>query len=82
MISEFFITLLYNFVHGLFALLPDMTFSVNTSAFSFFLGIVKIAGYLLPWSTVGAIVAIIIALNIFKILISFIKTIWDLLPIV
>lgn len=82
MISEFFIGIIFTLVSSFFNLMPDVTWSVDTSAFSYFLTILKVAGYIFPWSTVVAIAGLIVGLSIFRIVIAFIKSIWDLLPLV
>lgn len=80
MISEFFLNIMFGFVSSFFEILPDFTWSVETTAFEYFLSILKVAGYVFPWGTVVAISGIIVALCIFRIVIAFIKAIWDLLP--
>ena len=82
MIGEFFLNIIFALVSGFLSLMPDFTWSVDTSAFEYFLTILKIAGYVFPWSTVIAIAGLIIGLSIFRIVIAFIKAIWDLLPLV
>lgn len=80
MITEFFLNLIFNIVSGFFDLLPDFSWSVDTSAFQYFLSILKIAGYVFPWDTVVSICGVIISISIFRVVVSFIKTIWSLLP--
>ena len=80
MISEFFLNIIFKFLSGMLNLLPDVTWSVDTTAFSYFLDIVRIVGYLVPAQTVYAIITLIVAFTVFRIIISLIKTIWDLLP--
>ena len=80
MISEFFLNIMFGFVSGFFNILPDFTWSVETTAFEYFLSILKVAGYVFPWSTVVAITGLIVGLSIFRVVIAFIKAIWDLLP--
>lgn len=82
MVSEFFLNIVFGLVSGFFKLMPDITWDVNTSAFQYFIDILRIAGYMFPWSTVVAIVGIIFALSIFRVVVAFIKSIWDLLPLV
>ena len=82
MIGEFFLNIIFSLVSGFFSLMPDFTWSVDTSAFSYFLSILQVAGYVFPWSTVVAIAGMIIGLSIFRIVIAFIKSVWDLLPLV
>lgn len=80
MISEFFLNIAFNIVSGFFGMLPEFSWSVETSAFEYFLTTLKVAGYMFPWSTVVAICGLIFGLSIFRIVIAFIKAIWDLLP--
>lgn len=80
MISEFFLDIVFGFVSGIFKVLPDFAWSVDTSAFEYFQDILKIVGYLFPWGTVTAIVVLIFDIMVFRVVISFIKTIWQLLP--
>lgn len=82
MITEGLINIFFGIVSGIFTLLPEVSWSVDTSAFEYFLSILKVAGYVFPWSTVVAIALIVFSISIFRIVISFVKTIWDLLPIV
>ena len=82
MITEFFINIVFNLVSGMLELLPDITWSVDTSAFTFFLDAIRVAGYMLPVNTVIAICDLVIALTIFRIVISIPKAIWDLFPLV
>ena len=80
MISEFFLNIIFGIVSGFFAMLPDFSWSVDTSSFQYFLTILQVAGYVFPWATVVAIASLIIGLSIFRVVIAFIKSIWDLLP--
>lgn len=80
MISEFFLNIIFNIVSGFFGMLPEFSWSVETSAFQYFLSILQVAGYMFPWGTVVAICSLIVGLSIFRVVIAFIKAIWDLLP--
>ena len=82
MISEFFLNIVFGITSGLFSLLPDFSWNVDTSAFSYLLSVLKIAGYMFPWHTVLAIIGLIFSIGLFRIVISVIKTLWDLLPLV
>ena len=82
MIGEFLLNIVFNIVSGFLSLLPSIDFSVDSTVFEYFLGIVRVAGYMLPMGTVSAILSLIVNLTIFRIVIAFIKTIWDLLPVV
>ena len=82
MISEFFINIIFSIVTGMLNLLPDISWSVDTTAFGYFIDILRVAGYMLPIRTVGTIASLIVSLTVFRIIISLIKTVWDLLPLV
>ena len=82
MISEFFLNIIFGLVSGFFSMMPDITWSVDTTAFQYFMDILKFAGYMLPWGTVVSIVSVIFSICVFRIVVAFIKTIWDLLPLV
>ena len=80
MITEGLLTVIFGIVSGFFSLLPDITWSVETSAFSYFMSILQITGYMFPWGTVVVIATLIFNLSIFRIVIAFIRAVWDLLP--
>ncbi len=82
MIGAFLLDIIFNIVSGFLSLLPAVDISVDSSAFEYFLGICRVAVYMLPTRTVSAILSLIVSLTIFRIVIAFIKTIWDLLPVV
>lgn len=74
--------LIFGIVNGLFSVLPDINWSIDNAAFQSFVGMTKIALYLLPMGTVLTILNIVIWITIFRIIISVIKTLWELLPVV
>lgn len=82
MISEFFLNIVFGIVSGMLELLPDVTWSVETSAFEYMLSIIQCVGYFLPWNHVVIIVGLIIDFAIIRIIIAVIKAVWDLLPLV
>ena len=82
MLSEFFLNIVFGIVSGFFDLMPDMTWSVETTAFQYFMDILKFSGYMFPWGTVVAIASIIIGISIFRIVIAAIKSLWGILPFV
>lgn len=82
MIIETLLDLVFNILSGIFAILPDITWSVDTTAFQAFIGTLNVAMYLLPMRTVVMMISIVIWITILRIIISLIKTIWELLPIV
>ena len=82
MISEFFLNVIFTIVSGLLSILPDMSWTIDSTAFEAFLDIIRAVGYMLPMNTVSAIAGVVISLTVFRFVISIVRTIWDLLPLV
>lgn len=82
MITETILDVIFGFIDGIFSLLPVMEWSVDTSAWQYAKDFLDMICYLLPYDHICAIAIIIIDLTIIRIVIAFIKTIWDLLPLV
>lgn len=82
MITEFLLNIIFALVSGMFELLPDISWNVSSSVFSYFLNVVSIAGYLFPYQTVVAITSLIVDFTIVRIILSIPKAIWDLFPLV
>jgi len=82
MLSEFFLDIVFKFLSGFLNLLPDISWSVDTSFFSYFTDIISVVSYMLPMAHVSMIINTIIVLTVFRIFIAIPKTIWDLLPFV
>ena len=80
MIVEALFNAIFSGLRNLFILLPDISWEVNPEVFDSFFSIIRLAGYLLPMGTVVTILGIILSFNMFKVLISLIKTIWALFP--
>lgn len=81
MVLETIINILFLPLQGLLSLLPDISWNVENNFLNSVLDIFQVVCYLLPMKTVVAILTIIIAINVFKIVISIIKTIWQLIPL-
>ena len=81
MVSEFLLDIVFGIVSAMFLLQPDISWSVDTSGFQYFMDIIRFAGYMFPWGTVAAITSIILSICVFRIIVSFVKTLWDLLPL-
>ena len=80
MILEGIMNAFFLMLSGLFSLLPDVSWDVNNNVFTTFFEVIRFAGYLLPMGTILIILKIIISLTMFRIGVSLIKTIWNLLP--
>ena len=81
MILETIINILFLPLQALLSLLPDISWNIENNFLNSVLDIFQVVCYLLPMKTVVAILTIIIAINVFKIVISIIKTIWQLIPL-
>lgn len=82
MVVETLMDMVFNILTGFFSLFPEISWDIDWSVADVFLGFVGNICYLLPMKTVVAILGIVIAFNVFKITISLIKTVWELLPLV
>ncbi len=80
MIFQCIFNVLFNIVHYLLSFLPDVSWSVEASFFTKFLDIIALVGYLLPMNTIAAILTLVVVINLFKIVVSVIKTLWQLIP--
>ena len=56
MITEFLLNVVFNIASGFFAMLPDFSWDVDSSAFTYFLSILQVAGYMFPWHHVAKII--------------------------
>lgn len=64
------------------SLLPDIAWNPSSGAMSTFIDILDCVMYMFPVATVTTIIGLVIALNVFRVFVSIIKTIWELLPLV
>ena len=82
MISEFFLNIIFQIVTWLFSFLPNIAWNTRSASFQGIMDIIRVAGYMLPLNTIGTIAGVIVSITVFKIVITIIRTIWDILPIV
>ena len=82
MITSALINGLLSIVGGFFSILPDISWNVGSGNFQTFLDIVGSIAYLLPLGTINSILTLTVGFFIFRAIVSLIKTIWELLPIV
>ncbi len=68
-------------VFALLASLPAIVIDVNTVTASTAWTWIRAALYFIPTHTVVAILGIIVALGVFRLIVALVKTIWDLLPV-
>lgn len=80
MIIENILNAIFIPLNGLLALLPNISWNVDSSVFTKFFEVLRMACYFLPMGTVVGVFTLIIAIQGFRIVVSVIKTIWQLLP--
>lgn len=80
MISESILRLTFGCVRAVLGVLPDISWSVDSGAASYFLSILQVVNYMLPFNTVIAIVGITLDLFVFRIMVAIFRTLWDLIP--
>ena len=82
MITEGMINIIFPIITGLLTLLPDLSWEIDGTVFETFFNVLESVCYFFPVETVTIILGLNIALTCFKSIISLIKTIWGLLPLV
>lgn len=80
MIADKLLDIVFNFLEKMLDKLPIMNISIDFSTVQSFLSVVGTALYFFPWQKVAPILAIIILLQVWRILVSIIKTIWSVIP--
>ncbi len=80
MVTDKMLDIVFSFLESVLDKLPVMDISVDLSVINGFLNIVGSVLYFFPWQKVAPILAIILLLQMWRILISIIKTIWSVLP--
>lgn len=82
MITEIVLSGLLSVVDSVLGLLPAPNIEIPATVFTTAAQYYSIAMLILPFGTVSAIITFLLALQGFRIGVSFIKTIWNLLPFV
>lgn len=82
MIGEFILNIVFGIVSRFFAMLPEISWDVDASAANYLISVLRVAGYMFPWNTVIRILGVVVSISLFRITVSFIKTLWNLLPFV
>ena len=81
MITQAIFNMFFGMLSVLLGFLPDVEWVVNADMFTKFFEIIKVACYLLPMGTVVKILALIIAINTFKIFVALLRLITQLIPL-
>ncbi len=82
MIVEGLITIVFDLVMLLLDLIPDVSFTIPADSVAALVDFFHIIFYVVPVSTVLAIVSASALIHSFRLIVSFVKTIWNLLPFV
>lgn len=82
MIGEFLLNIVFNIVEGALSILPAFDWNVKSAFFQGFLDVLRLACYMLPMGSIVTMISIVVFLTLFRIAVSLIKTIWELLPLV
>lgn len=80
MITEALLTILFGAADLFLGLLPDFEWTANTGVWEYLRSFISMIAYLLPWQHITAIVSLLIAIGVFRIWISIIRTIKGLIP--
>lgn len=81
MITDIFVTLIYDLFMFFLGGYEPLHFNIDTTVFRTFSDFLAFIFYILPINGLLPIVTIVVGITMFRVIISVIKTIWDLLPI-
>lgn len=81
MIWDTILDYFFGFIKGLLDMLPLMDLEVDLSVLNTFLDIVSVCLYFFPWQKVAPLIAIIAMLQLWRVVISIIRVLWELLPL-
>ena len=81
MIAEGLLSVVFGIVNILLMPLNVINFVVNSSVFTPIVEFINMALYLIPFKQLMPIFAFFVSMMLFRIVVSIIKTIWDLLPL-
>lgn len=80
MISDSIIDLIYNAFMYLFGAYKPLRFNISTTVYEFIHDFMAFLFFILPMKGLQVIFGIIVAIILFRIAVSLVKTLWDLLP--
>ena len=82
MITDKLMGIAFSFLEKLLDKLPIMNMDIDFSVLNGFLDVLGFALYFFPWAKVVPILGLIILLQVWRVIISIIRVIWEVLPIV
>lgn len=81
MITDAIIGLIYNAFMYLFGAYKPLRFNISTNVYEFIHDFIAFIFFILPMKGLQVIFGIIVAVILFRIAVSVIKTLWELLPV-
>lgn len=72
--------MLFNFVEAVFANTPLGEISLNFDIIQPFVQFIAMAVYFFPWDEIKPIIYILIGLQVWRVVVSLLRTIWDAAP--
>lgn len=81
MIIDKVLDILFAFLETILSKLPVMTMDVDLSVLFGFMDVLGFALYFFPWVKVLPILGLIMILQVWRIVVSVIRTIWEVLPL-
>lgn len=80
MITEAILSALFGISEVILGLLPEIEWSVNTSAWAYVGDIMSMIAYLLPMGHITAIIALLISISLLRLGIAFVKLLKGFIP--
>jgi hypothetical protein len=81
MIGDAAVNIFYNIFMSFFGAYEPLRFNVDSSVFDTLTNFLAFIFYILPIEGLKPIITIVVSITAFRILVSVVKTLWDLLPI-
>lgn len=81
MIIDALLDIFFDFAMDTLKYIPFMDIEMDLSVLNGFLDVISLCLYFFPWQKLVPIVGIIMLLQLWRIVISIIKVIWELLPL-
>lgn len=81
MIIDKVLDILFAFLEAVLSKLPVMKMDVDFSVLNGFMDVLGFALYFFPWAKVLPILGLIMILQVWRIVVSIIRTVWEVLPL-
>lgn len=80
MIVQAILDILFGVVTIVLGLLNPVNIAFDSASLATFFDIIASINYLFPLATVVKILGIVIALQVFRVIVAFVKFLWDIIP--